>query len=489
MKTLKYILLSMILGFSSCEGNLEPEIFDRISPSNYFKTVDDLKAATTSIYWEMKIDGWGPYRVSDGSAFIMNEVGSEEFITKWSWDAFMNLNWIIGEKMVYGFYENIMTATTRATYMIEKIKSSPVEEQYRNKYVAELRCLRGYFVCDLYMFYGPLPVIVDREIAFNPSPDYKPGRPSKEWITTFIEKELREAADALPPVQSEYGRCTKGAALAKLLKFYMHEKRWTQAEKVSSELMGLGYKLENVYARIWAADNERNNELIFVVPCEPRDQLGLLWFANALPSDFKSSVGVNYVAWNGWRIPWSFYDSFEPGDKRRDPIVAKYTSKTGKSIDMRASGESGGIALKYPEDPSNPGQWGGNDFVLYRYADVLLARAEILNELNGVNQESIDLMNDVRKRAFDNYELSTHKLKLTDFTSKEQLRDRILQERSWELWMEGVRREDLIRHGSYLEVAKATGAQFVSDKNLLFPIPSKARIENPNIKNNPGYND
>ena len=67
------------------------------------------------------------------------------------------------------------------------------------------------------------------------------------------------------------------------------------------------------------------------------------------------------------------------------------------------------------------------------------------------------------------------------------MRDQILKDRGAELWCEGVRREDLIRHGKYLEVARSVGASFVSQKNLLYPIPSYALNENPNLVQNPGY--
>lgn len=492
MKIFKHIVLIITLfsGYimTSCEGDLEPQIFDRIAPNNFYQTVNDLEVATTSIYWELKNNGWGPYMVSDGSRFIMNEVGTEEWTTKWSWDAFVNLNWIIGEKMAYGFYGFMMPAITKATYVIEKIKESPADESIKSKYVAELRCLRAYFATDLYMLYGPLPIIVTKNEAFYPSSDYKPSRPTKEWMLSFLETELKEAAKDLPATQSEWGRCTRGAALSKLLKLYMSEKEWTKAEAVTAEIMTLGYELQKNYADIFSVSNERNKEIIFAIPCEPKDQFGLLWFSNMLPPDYKSAVGVNYTAWNGWRVPWAFYDSFESGDKRKALIYESYVNKSGRTINLRTSGDVGGLIMKYGEDPNNPGQWAGNDYIQYRYADILLCRAEILNEINNApTQEMIDIINNVRRRDFDNYDNSTHKLILSQYPTKAALRERILKERGWELWCEGVRREDLLRNGTYLNVARQMGATFVSEKNLLYPIPTWAIIENPNIVNNQGY--
>ncbi|MDR1681854.1 MAG: RagB/SusD family nutrient uptake outer membrane protein, partial [Candidatus Symbiothrix sp.] len=182
------------------------------------------------------------------------------------------------------------------------------------------------------------------------------------------------------------------------------------------------------------------------------------------------------------------YDSFENGDKRQSLILPTYTSKTGAAVNLRSS-DIGALPLKYAEDPNNPGQWAGNDFIHLRYADVLLCRAEILNEINGPTQESVDLINQVRNRAFDDYYNSSHVKRLSDFADQTALRDYILKERGWELWCEGVRREDLLRHGTYLDVARSAGANRVSEKNLLFPIPTDALIENPIIGQNPYYND
>src|SRR5690606_39797988 len=104
-----------------------------------------------------------------------------------------------------------------------------------------------------------------------------------------------------------------------------------------------------------------------------------------------------------------------------------------------------------PIYPNAISQNNGNDIPVVRYADILLSRAEALNELSGPNQESIDLINQVRTRAgIDN-------LQLASFSTKEQLRDHILAERGWEFFTEGKRREDLIRMGKFISGALSRG--------------------------------
>ena len=88
----------------------------------------------------------------------------------------------------------------------------------------------------------------------------------------------------------------------------------------------------------------------------------------------------------------------------------------------------------------------------------------------------------IRERAFGNED---HNLKLADYSSKEALRAAILQERGWELFLEGYNRRDLIRQGVYVETMKKKGSKNVSDSQLLLPIPQSELNMNPNLTQNP----
>src|SRR5690606_12480916 len=117
----------------------------------------------------------------------------------------------------------------------------------------------------------------------------------------------------------------------------------------------------------------------------------------------------------------------------------------------------------------------GNDIVLMRYADILLARAEALNEISGPTQESIDLINEVRVIA------GVPELQLVDFPDKESLRDHILAERGWEFHTEALRRQDLIRHGKFISGALARGKTAARPHHVLYPIPQREIDANPNL--------
>lgn len=167
--------------------------------------------------------------------------------------------------------------------------------------------------------------------------------------------------------------------------------------------------------------------------------------------------------------------------------MTSYYNSKGVLVDL--TGKDNIRLFKYTPDINAVANDHGNDIPVFRLADIILARAEALNELNGPSQEVLDLLQEVRDRAG-----LTDKLSLGTFT-KESLRDRIFQERSWELAGENHRREDLIRQGKFIEVAKARAikqyGESVSGKIdehfLVFPIPQTEIDANKLCRQNDGY--
>ena len=113
-----------------------------------------------------------------------------------------------------------------------------------------------------------------------------------------------------------------------------------------------------------------------------------------------------------------------------------------------------------------------NDFVIFRYSDVLLTRAEALWRLNNGDAEALALVNQVRSRAnVDPFVVLTA--------------DNLLAERGREMFAEMTRRQDLIRFGKFND---AWWEKDVSTTTYnLFPIPKAQRDVNPNLSQNPGY--
>ena len=180
------------------------------------------------------------------------------------------------------------------------------------------------------------------------------------------------------------------------------------------------------------------------------------------------------------RLKDSFYNSFDPNDKRKECIITEYINTSGKKISLLNQDNT--RSFKYWPDVNAAGNSNGNDIAVIRYSDILLSRAEALNELHGPTQESLDLIQMVRDRAG-----LTTPLVLADFT-KESLRQRILDERGWEFYGERLRRQDLLRNGTFISNAKARGITIADDHHKLFPIPQTEIDANPLCEQNPGYN-
>jgi len=484
MKTTIYInfiaLLTFLVFTTSCEGDLEPVTYDVISPSNFFRNWEDVNSAVIAIYAEFSWDYL--------NRIYNNEIGTDEYMNNWGGaDQENNFEWM-DDGSYSSMYFNKVPAVTRAGALLETLKDLDfLVEIEQKRFIAEVKTARAIHMYDLLSSYGPCPVILDQENLKFPDNSYKPVRPDldspegEQYYSDYvdqIETDLTEAIEDLETEVREFGRFDKGTALMVLLKLYMHQKDWGNASATALAIMELGkYQLHDDYATLWSIGEEENDEIIWALP-RTTNTLGQTLRARTLHSSYDLTKESK---WNGDKVRFAFYDLFDPSDIRRERIVVEFVNTSGDTIDARDPARDiyGGMNLKYEKDPDAI-EASGVDVIYFRYADVLLSQAEALNEINGPNQESIDLLNQVRKRA------GLNDLSLSDFASMEDLRDHILYERGCEFYMEGLRREDLVRHGKYLEYARQRGAN-AKDFHVLYPIPRRAYFENPNISQNPGY--
>jgi hypothetical protein len=496
-RIIKTVAILFILTATACENGLEPEIYDKLSKDNFPQTADDAKALVNGVYLDFRRGPWNRYNAANESRLVIGLMATDEFSCYWDgyWGAPFNFTWQPDGWPFSTMYWDFVPSITRATAAIGQLSSvTSLDASLKNRYIAEIKAARGYWMYDIYNLYGPVPFITKTEDALNLKDYQQVARPSNAEMVSLIEKDLKEASEVLPAKfgSSDFGRLTKGAALMGLVKLYLHEKDWGKVKTTAEAIINLNvYNLQSQYKSIWALDNEQNSEIIFAIPCNASiNGVTNNFRAHVLYSDWASPNGLPVTAWNGYKVPWPFYDTFDNDDKRKDLLERNYVGSQGQKLDARIKSPLGAAPLKYPEDPTGTGQDQGADYVIYRYADVLLSLSEALNELNGPNQQSIDLINSVRARAFS----PAKPVSLSSFGSKESLREYILKERGWELYFEGNRREDLIRHGKFIEYANdptkmvnRNPQKLARDKHKLYPIPSKAIFENPLMKQNDGY--
>lgn len=477
-----FIILESVLT-SGCEKQLEERPFSETSPNTILTSKEGVKAVLYAAY-------------ANSSLYIGNRGLYPKTMEEWTAD----IEWSSGGAVNSGFVQlNLFTfdasfswfkdymwnvafsAIRDVNVVIDNQESIP--DDVRSLFVAEARFIRAKTYMQLYSWFGPVM------IRKSSNDELELPRASDEEIKLFIEQELVDVINALPDPGKEelYGRANKGAAMGLLCKFYLNTKQWQKAVSVSGDIMQLGYySLFPNYADMFKVENDGNKEMIWSDQCIVYNDRGCQimngWFPPGISYDpisgFQwSSTMANFAV--QYRLKDSFFNSFESGDVRKESILTSYINLQGSTINLLNADNT--RSFKHFPDGNAIGNDHGNDWPIVRYADILLSRAEALNEIHGPTQESIDLINLVRKRA------KLGDILLSNFTTTGMLRDHILKERGWEFYDENKRREDLIRHDKFIEYALARGAINAKPYHTRFPIPQSEIDANRNCEQNPGY--
>jgi hypothetical protein len=199
-----------------------------------------------------------------------------------------------------------------------------------------------------------------------------------------------------------------------------------------------------------------------------------------MTSDYVDPSGIRIESWGGWKMPWTTFDKFDQADKRAKRLLGKFPTYGGQIFDARANGYIGALPMKYGTDPGAVNEHNAVDVVVWRYADVLLLLSEAINETQGPTDEAYSLINLVRTRAGLN--------DLPAGLTKDQFRNKLMDERLFELWCEGSRRNDMIRWGTFIQRAIDEGSIKTKPEFVLMPLPRQVINESDGIvKQNPGY--
>ncbi len=494
------ILILMTIIISSCI-NLESELYDIISFDMFPKTEADAQALVTGqVYAPFRGGEWGVglFNVGASGLFVCTDMTTDQGDCQWNdvvWPDLITVNFRStspgnGETQFYSYLRDI----SKMTITIENINSSSIPDAAKKRLIAETRCARGWLAYILYDLYGGIPIATPDQLK-DPSVDVALPRTTGKDMVTYIEGELmaaiesKELKDNYQKGDNEYGRFTNGLAYTVLMKLYMHEKEWAKAETIGRELMSTkyGYELMDSYQSIFTLENEKNKEVIWAAVADGKT-ISSMWQAHVLSSGYPTK-NPNIQKWGGYRVPWAFYNKFDTNDKRLNVLVGEYTDEnTGEIINQENPGTTlfkGAMPVKYGEDPNSPGYESQLDWIVYRYADIVTLLSEaIVRKNNAVTQEAVDLLNMVHTRA------GITAYKLADFSNPQAFLDELLLERGKEFWFEGVRRTDLIRHGKYIEFAKAKGSATAAPHMVLMPIPQWAVDEAAKSGfdiQNPGY--
>lgn len=504
MKFSKYIIGVAVACFTltSCDDILDTKNFTDISPSNFFQSEGDFDAAVTGLYlplttnWGYSDGGTGNWYNSlfnaDINSYYAAGMVTTDIMRHYSSNIYDEFN--VGPSSsgaILSTY-NMMRFVARATDVINHIsESSASTEAIRLRYVAEAKTLRAFFMYTLLDFFGPCNVKLDPATLMDNTIE---PRPDNATYVKYIETDLEDAIattsfpDKYNADPTQWGRMSKSIAYAVKMRLALHEKQWGEASEACSRLMAMGFSLLPDYEEVF--NSAVNDEIIWGVPANAASDN--YYVTEVLPGDFKrgyNSKGRPYIRgsednyFGGWQVycmRWDFYDTFQSNDKRKNVILCEYDAQDG-SRKTRATGMPGALPIKFMDTEfANYGTQTAQPIV--RYAEVLLSYAEAENELNGPTETAINALRQVTDRAGIEIPASAT-------TSKEALRNYLLEERGHELFAEGIRRQDLIRHGEYIKRACERGNN-AKEYQVLFPIPQFAITEAGGIlKQNDGYTE
>ena len=452
---------------------------------------------------------------NEGNFFALSEVTTDEQLvptrgTDWGdngvWRVLHQHTWDASHNHVLNVWNNFNQEVFRVTQAIDT-RSNPTAEE-----VAEGKFLRAYCMYNILDLYGVVPFRTPDE-----GPDVDPTVLTRVEALDFVITDLRDAIAGLSSVEpgTATNKASKETAKFLLARVLLNKAIYdgtgnfdnadmTEVISLVDEIAVEGYGLVEGYFDIFKEDVD--NETIWYVPTSVGNRIwnGLHYNMNA--------PGNSGGGWNGFSTLSEFYDIFE-GDADDNYVGANQEERRGWVPDAsNADGTNLGIGYGfnvgqiYSETGAPRTDRAGNplvftrDFpglvgndektgirvikyhpvngaftsheIVFRYADAHLMKAEAIMRSGG---DATTLVNELRTiRGADN---------IASVTEND-----LLEERGRELYVEGVRRIDMIRFGQFTRDWEFKNEASVGDETkLLFPIPSNALLSNPNLTQNPGY--
>jgi hypothetical protein len=497
--------------------NLDEEVFSEFTSENFPQNDEQLTAflgaAYTSLYGLL----------NHNSIFSLNEVASDEMlIPQRGSDWFDGGQWLRVHEHTYNAAEEsinngwnfLFGGVANCNRLIESfdgfVADGQVTAEQAAGFKAELRGLRALFYLWLIDAYGNVPIVTQFFDA-----DANPATSSRADVYGFIEDELQAI---LPDLSKDktvatYARVNYWTAKAIQAKLYLNAEvytgtaQWQEAADACLEIINsTNFSLEpNYFSNFAPTNGPATTEAIFAIPYDRVFAQGFNLSQMTLHYGSQATFQLQEQPWNGYCSLAEFYNSYEEDDVRRDGPPGRGYGNFITGPQFTASGDPVEDADAESTDPDGAqvnftpelnehfpnclrqagarvGKFqyeiGGtsnldSDFPVFRYADVLLMRAEALWHLGTNDQEQLNLVNQVRFRAgVDDY---------TELTA-----ETLLAERGREMFYEGWRRQDLIRFGVYND-GWEYNAPDPSDHVNIFPIPNNQISANPNLDQNPQY--
>lgn len=492
----KFVIILNICTFYfciSCDSALDLVPISSTSAEGFYKTETQMDQAVIGCYNAMR-----NIYVSNGSSFMMTEARSDNSFQGVEYDDGPITRFtetpdlpVIGTR--WQILYNGISRCNRILYEIQNFDRTDNIKQYEG----EAKFMRALFYFDLVNLFGGVPLIT-APITITDS--YNVVRASAEAVYDQVVKDLQDAVTLLPAQypSAQAGRATSWAAKAFLGKTYIFQSgyplkknEWSNAKTALNEVMRSGaFEFFDSYANVFDWNYEGGKQTVFGI----KFRSGASGHGNPFPTRnapnmiAKTDFGEGGIPFGGSPgnlfLPADLINSIESGDLRKDVAIrSEWLMNNGQTITNQP------FCQKYQNGPvANANDW-DIDFIMLRYTDVMMMYAECLNEESYVaDGEAFGIMNQVRTRAGLTPKTSA------DIPDQQSFRLWMEQERRIEFCFENIRWFDLVRTDRAYDVMRAFLTPYGLSDNMtrdryLYPIPRRVINENPNITQNPGYNN
>ncbi len=512
----KLILFVSIIAFAGCNKSyLDSPSLGSLEAANFWKTENDALLGIHAIYDALqdRIQYSGNLNGFAAAGFPMYDCFGDNVFNATGWLFVGPGNYMLGNvdptyQLFQTLWGSLYRGIGRANLAIENIEKMPetaITAQKKNQLLGQAYFLRGLFYSHIAVYFQEAPLVLKvqkLEEALVPKNTY-------QEISDQVVKDLKFAADNLPVSYppAQYGYATKGAALGILARFHLYNKNYQGVLDATTAILPLGYSLNSSYAQLFTEAGESSREILFSVrfnqDVSNNNETFSATFLGAprvesapmknLVNDYACTDGrpitssplYNPAAPGTNRDPRCGATIYFPGDIFLTDLNRAFTGNTatrfGQRKYVRRAASSTGIAVSSP---------GGQDFIVIRFADVLLMRAEAFLETNQLTSV-YPLINQVRARVSMPSVESVEGSGL----SQDALRTVVRRERRVELAFEGLRFMDLKRWGTMQAAFQAIVNDAVPGyaptyrglKSETFPIPQTELNVNKNLVQNAAW--
>lgn len=505
------ILLAFPLCVSLSCTKLDEKVYSSITAENFFRNEQEVMLNVGRVYTQLRQinNRWGAGSMSlitSGECIVPFREGNLWW-DNGTWIDLYRHDFTKNNGAIGGAWSFCFDGISNCNQILYQLETTPVQFDKKQSILSEIKVVRAFYYLSALDWFGNVPISTDfKDVSLS-------VQKSRKEVFDFIEKELKDNVSQLAPYTTteNYGRASKAMAFTMLAKLYLNAEEWIGVSKWNEAIVEADsvikmqhYSLSNDYFSNFLADNTGSLENIFVIPYDRINtdgwDSGLILHCWSLHYLSSQTFGYQAFTWDGYAATEDLYNSYNKKDFRINSwLEGPQYSASGAPL-MLAPGRQltyrphinalysttdpalldDGVRIKKYEYEKEllDGQSMSNDWVVYRYADILMMKAEAQMRLNGsVNQEAVDLVNQIRMRAFGDNQ--------NNYTTSTLTFDELLAERGREFAWEGHRRQDMIRFGKWMDAwfEKPAGGE----NTKLFPIPAQILDVNPNLKQNPGY--